>query len=692
MARFTSINTAVLDRFGRLIDLSWVKDTKLGPVDLVRFQYAYDRSSNRLYERNLISTGSNPDVDSLFGFDELNRLTQFEMGQLNGGGTSISSPQLTQDWVLDETGNYVESNQDIVEVLEQTRTHNQVNEITGISETVGASWAIPAHDDAGNMTVIPQPNSLTSSYDAVWDGWNRLVSLSDDNDLIAEYEYDGLNRRIVIREHEAEASSGSSPSHASEASEASEEPVSSEEPVPSEMSDVPIFSELGGFDEAFSIESEIAISEVPSEEASVVVSEAESSGGHHPARTRHLYYSNRSQVLEDRIDSSTDAHQQYVWNTGYIDDLILRDRDTDGNGTLDERLYALTDLRYSVMALANPSGTIVERFRYDAHGHASVMDSSFARRPESLYDWEYRYTGREQDLNTGFYYFRARYYHAELGRFISRDPIGYVDGMSLYRGYLVVNDLDPFGNWKVYRVSSESQAIAVSEKGDTVNTLAQKINLDPNNARLWMKPVWPEMQGGIPQDIDAEIPCTQLFRVPNTITVGVAKVNILGRAGMGNVPEFIRDNLVAKGFKVKFYDWVRRGPWQQSDIDKSFMTAYGFAIFGHGTKEVGTVKNKCKLLNLFGTGEGAGSVPIGGDDGSNAFPGVVTTDIFNKGQLGFLAVKACHAGDAGSSWPDVASENAHKAHTVWIDGKGLNFAFTGHSAIRKAVQNVPGSD
>ena len=33
------------------------------------------------------------------------------------------------------------------------------------------------------------------------------------------------------------------------------------------------------------------------------------------------------------------------------------------------------------------------------------------------------------------YYFRARYYSDELGRFISRDPLGYVDGMRLYAGY-----------------------------------------------------------------------------------------------------------------------------------------------------------------------------------------------------------------------------------------------------------------
>jgi hypothetical protein len=41
--------------------------------------------------------------------------------------------------------------------------------------------------------------------------------------------------------------------------------------------------------------------------------------------------------------------------------------------------------------------------------------------------------------------YRARYYHAELGRFISRDPIGYVDGMNLYRGYFVPAETDPSG-------------------------------------------------------------------------------------------------------------------------------------------------------------------------------------------------------------------------------------------------------
>jgi RHS repeat-associated protein len=37
----------------------------------------------------------------------------------------------------------------------------------------------------------------------------------------------------------------------------------------------------------------------------------------------------------------------------------------------------------------------------------------------------------------GLWYFRARYFDAELGRFIGRDSLGYVDGASLYGGTLL---------------------------------------------------------------------------------------------------------------------------------------------------------------------------------------------------------------------------------------------------------------
>ncbi len=44
-----------------------------------------------------------------------------------------------------------------------------------------------------------------------------------------------------------------------------------------------------------------------------------------------------------------------------------------------------------------------------------------------------RFTSREYDDATGLYYFRARWYDPEAGRFTTRDPMGYADGNNLYQ-------------------------------------------------------------------------------------------------------------------------------------------------------------------------------------------------------------------------------------------------------------------
>ncbi len=65
--------------------------------------------------------------------------------------------------------------------------------------------------------------------------------------------------------------------------------------------------------------------------------------------------------------------------------------------------------------------------------------------PESSVDNQIGFTGRYEDSETGLVYFRARYYSSTQGRFIGRDPIGYLGGMSFYLPYFIPNRLDPFG-------------------------------------------------------------------------------------------------------------------------------------------------------------------------------------------------------------------------------------------------------
>jgi RHS repeat-associated protein len=100
--------------------------------------------------------------------------------------------------------------------------------------------------------------------------------------------------------------------------------------------------------------------------------------------------------------------------------------------------YFLADHLGSTNALTNSSGAMLEQTAYDSFGNAT--NASFPTR--------YQFTGREYDNFTGLQYSRARWYDAQLGRFISEDPIGFAGGdVNLY-GYVKNKSLsrrDPMG-------------------------------------------------------------------------------------------------------------------------------------------------------------------------------------------------------------------------------------------------------
>lgn len=82
----------------------------------------------------------------------------------------------------------------------------------------------------------------------------------------------------------------------------------------------------------------------------------------------------------------------------------------------------------------------VESYTYDSFGKIRLHKGNKSRNT-------FTYTGRQYDRETGLYYYRNRYYDPKIGRFLTQDPLGTVDGYNLYT-YVKnnpVNFMDPFG-------------------------------------------------------------------------------------------------------------------------------------------------------------------------------------------------------------------------------------------------------
>ena len=173
--------------------------------------------------------------------------------------------------------------------------------------------------------------------------------------------------------------------------------------------------------------------------------------------TIHYYYNEEWQVLEERFQPAqgsedSDPKAQYVYHPYYIDAIALRYYDANTDGDRDDpnegEHFYLQDANFNVTAVVDDSGTVFERYAYTPYGEVTYLDASFGTRTSSQIGNEYLYTGRRLDPESGLQLNRYRYYHQQLGRWVSRDPIGYEGSeWSLYeyvQSHVPVS-IDPIG-------------------------------------------------------------------------------------------------------------------------------------------------------------------------------------------------------------------------------------------------------
>ncbi|MBY0588589.1 RHS repeat-associated core domain-containing protein [bacterium] len=201
------------------------------------------------------------------------------------------------------------------------------------------------------LAIIGPDEEAAPASTRTYDAWNRLVKVSEGSTTVAEYECDGLNRRIV--------------------------------------------KSLG----------------------TGTVKE-------------HFYFNEDWQELEVRKETSgtisANPFEQFVWHPYYIDALTTRFYDSDVSTGVVQH-YFTHDANFNVTAAVDTSGNVVERYDYSPYGEPIFLDAKFDFDADSVSDIAHSrtYTGQRLDTETGLYQYRNRYYHAKLGRFISRDPIGY---------------------------------------------------------------------------------------------------------------------------------------------------------------------------------------------------------------------------------------------------------------------------
>jgi RHS repeat-associated protein len=415
-----------LDQFNRVTSSRWTSDL-VTDVDFFDVDITYDRNSNITRVVDSVHVG----FDWSYEMDGLDRLDRAERGTWSSG---ITSQQEDQTWMLDQVGNWDHVTLDFnadnsyggTDEYDDDRTHNDVNELLArdVDNDSSDDYTL-VYDGVGNLTDDGE------EYKYVYDPLGRMRKILDrsDDSVVAEYRYNGLGHMIAV--HEDTDTDGDV-----DASDVWFYPVHDER-----------WRQVANFREDDSD---------PKEE-----------------------WVNQDAGLDGRGGSS------------YINGVVLRDRDTDtawtsaSDGTLEERIFLCQNWRGDVSALVRADGDQVEQARYSPYGtpfglpggdcdsdgdcdatdvtqiqtwiDAPVYDIrgdvdldgdldasdksqattvyqglSLGREANSTVANHKQYAAAVSVTSSPYLHARARNLSLVLGRWVTRDPLGQVEGASLY--------------------------------------------------------------------------------------------------------------------------------------------------------------------------------------------------------------------------------------------------------------------
>jgi len=445
---------ARMDRFGRTISSRW-DNTGGSDTPFYRVELAYDRNSNITLAEDKIqhNGGANETFSAQYSMDNLNRLIRAEEG--NWSGSVINNRTRDEQWTLSPTGNFSRRKIDLngdgsfsgTGEIDDTSTFNKANEwLTRDTDSNGSTNYTLAHNAVGQLI------DDGKDYKYKYDGFGRLREVRNQaNNLVAEYRYNGLGYRIGWH-YDANASGtvdGSDPWY------------------------------YFAYDERW-----------------------------RPVAT---YRGSDASPKEQFVFHA--AGNSGVGGASYIDSVVLRDKDTNtawtsaADGVLEDRIYYCQNWRNDVSVLVKPdigNGLeVVEWTKYSARGMPFCVAAADYNRSGATdsadyagFNTDFNNTNARADVNfdgtvdledffafnnayaaassggrnvgsqanvgsrIGFagyhwdpyikaYHTRTRVLSVELGRWLYRDQLLYIDGLNLYdyvHGSPVAN-VDPSGQY-----------------------------------------------------------------------------------------------------------------------------------------------------------------------------------------------------------------------------------------------------
>lgn len=359
---------------------------------IVGFAAAYDKASNRLYERHLHSECRS----YTYTHDEADRLTRYQRGKLEAATDPVTAPTVshalelvgaTADFTydLDGVGNWDGATTiDGGETTSTTesRTHNAMNQVTQAGAQSGFTY-----DGNGNLT---SDGTLTYKYDA----FNRLKEVWQSGQKVASYAYDAMGRRVK-RVVENLAGTGQTPA--------------------------------GGVDH--NVTPGTTFFFYAGERC---VEERDETG---TVRRQYVWGQYIDELVEQREDDGEKLYplSDLTWRTVALTNqcgCVVEAYDADAYGRM--------------LVFPNAGGDETWFTDDDLRLGGTGNDVPFAPR------CRYLFTGREFDAETSLHYYRARTYDPKLGRFLQRDPLGYDAGDANLYAYCHGNPLvhtDPDGEF-----------------------------------------------------------------------------------------------------------------------------------------------------------------------------------------------------------------------------------------------------